>query len=681
MGAPSLLLALLSPHIGAYSPAFEVTSADSMTMVTRDWLPQRQCMSGSTNGGKSGRGLWIDMAQNEVESAQLVVYVPAFMPAAVVGGVSVRLMSPALTSETGDSIPAEDVTVDVLGFVKGGPCPFDAEDASCPADKPLRCRLGDAANMTTRCVGRGAESVQCVGCSSSESMINFRAQYHYNDSKAWYPWALLDHVRTFDVRRGTAQPVLVTVRTRTGTRPGLFSATLGVFSATHGHSSTSLTVRVHDVTLPQATESLSLWCAQDTESQLAFGHTVSRSPSAAVNLSAFAELLSNHRLPAATCIYEGVWAAYLNRTQPAGQQPLPLPAAEAVKGLWARGQRMLVIATFKKCHAALNASGCSWQERMSQMMAAATFLQQAGWPQECMYVYMLDEAHAHAALRTISQRVKKLLPKAQTVVTGDNAFPFDLQNRCTGPDLPSQRCMSTADLESGGLLEFIDWFIPRTSTYANQTASHLAAIRVKGKKIGWYTSGIPGGDNALQIGYLEYSAIRPRLLLGTAAWKANAEAYLYYSLAGWMPYAQGVLWNPDAVTESMEISYSRFNNATCEHNLSRVQLLYLPWKGILLCLELNMTACHCCSDDGQAQLVVPGAQNSRYGGFLSTLHLEGIRDGIEDLELYRLLNRTVAEARVAGVDATSEAQALEIPDALLSGMSQSLDPLVRTFSE
>ena len=40
-------------------------------------------------------------------------------------------------------------------FVKGGPCPFDAADPSCPADKPLRCKLGDAANSTTRCVARG----------------------------------------------------------------------------------------------------------------------------------------------------------------------------------------------------------------------------------------------------------------------------------------------------------------------------------------------------------------------------------------------------------------------------------------------------------------------------------------------------------------------------------------------
>ena len=369
------LLLLLSPlpraTTAAYSDAFEVTSADSMSMVTRDWLPQRQCASGATDGGRFGRGLSIDMAQNEREAAQLVVYVADFMPAAVVGGVSVRLATP-LTSETGGAtIPAADVSIVPLGFVKGGPCPFDAEDPSCPAERPLRCKLGDATNATTRCVGRGADAIHCVGCSSSQGMINFRPEYRFNNSKDWYPWALLDYLQSFSVRRGTAQPVLITVRTRADTPPGVYNATVGVSSAEHGHSSTSLTVHVHAVALPTATSSLSLWCAQSTESEPAFAHRVQHRGASGggpgpggggggslVNLSAFSELLLSQRLPAATCIYSGVWPAYLNQSQPAGQQPLGVPAAQAVRQLWERGQRLLVIANFDKCHAMLNATGC-----------------------------------------------------------------------------------------------------------------------------------------------------------------------------------------------------------------------------------------------------------------------------------------------------------------------------------
>ena len=128
----------------------------------------------------------------------------------------------------------------------------------------------------------------------------------------------------------------------------------------------------------------------------------------------------------------------------------------------------------------------------------------------------------------------------------------------------------------------------------------------------------------------------------------RAQAYLYYSLAGWVAYGQGLPWDANAVTPSLEMHYVRYTNATY---------------------------------DGQAQLVVPGPAHSQYGGFLSTLHLEAVRDGLEDLELYKLLNRTVTAARQAGLDATSEAQALVIPAALVAGVAQSYDPFVRTFSE
>ena len=136
-------------------------------------------------------------------------------------------------------------------------------------------------------------------------------------------------------------------------------------------------------------------------------------------------------------------------------------------------------------------------------------------------------------------RIKQLLPKAKTVSCGDNAFPFRASN--SRPCAKGGACMNMSELEPGGILEFIDILIPRMATYANQTAQHLAAVLRKGKQIGWYTSGIPGGSYALTLAYLEYSPMRPRLLIGTAAFKLGAEAYLYHSLAGWTAYKQGLL--------------------------------------------------------------------------------------------------------------------------------------------
>ena len=46
-------------------------------------------------------------------------------------------------------------------------------------------------------------------------------------------------------------------------------------------------------------------------------------------------------------------------------------------------------------------------------------------------------------------------------------------------------------------------------------------------------------------------------------------------------------------------------------------------------------------------------------GFLATLQLEGMRDGLEDLELYYLLSRRVEEAKELGLDTSREASAME----------------------
>ena len=51
--------------------------------------------------------------------------------------------------------------------------------------------------------------------------------------------------------------------------------------------------------------------------------------------------------------------------------------------------------------------------------------------------------------------------------------------------------------------------------------------------------------------------------------------------------------------------------------------------------------------DGEGQLAIPGPK-----GALPTLHLENVRDGFEDYELY-ILARRAAEAAAGGANATS----------------------------
>lgn len=624
-----MLQAAAAGLAGSY---FELHSADSTTQVRRGWLPQEQCQQVDSVHNT----VRLEMVKNEYEAVQLVVLAPSYAPVDVISNVTWSVGP--LVGPGGAVIPAPDIVLTPIGFVAGGPCPFDALSPTCPSDRPLKCVLGDAANNTDVCVGGKNTQRQCVGCSGSPAMLNYRRGVTaYDDPRRWWPHILLDHVQSFDVTRGSAQPLLVTVRTRAGTPPGTFSAPISVSADRMESQTANLTVVVRNVTLPDEVSALSLWGTQIDEWDRAFSHMRGSGP-VPCNDSSFAELLLDHRMPAATSIYKGVWPSFINQTSALHPTPGSLEA------LWQRGQRAIVLQSFCDCtHIdGFSRRGCEYEERVSEMMRTAQLLTAAGWAEDAFYVYLLDENDAHETVRNVSQHVKQLLPRATTVVLGDNAFP---REGITYPGI----YMNLSQLEPGGWLEFVDLFIPRVATYAANLTGSVAAVKAKGRRVGWYSSGVPAGSAGLNT-FAEYPAIRPRLLLGTAAWKMQTDAYLYYSINGWVPYSQGLPWDPTALTRTLDVGWVRWINA---------------------------------SYDGEGQFVSPGPPTSRYGGFLATLQLEGMRDGLEDLELYRVLAARLEQARAVrgGIDVAAEAAALVVPAALLESVSPTNDPDARTFSE
>ena len=88
------------------------------------------------------------------------------------------------------------------------------------------------------------------------------------------------------------------------------------------------------------------------------------------------------------------------------------------------------------------------------------------------------------------------------------------------------------------LLPHVDVFIPRCWTLANTSVAEIAAVKASGQRVGCYTSGIPYGPAGLNF-FLEYPAIRARLLLGVGAWQADLDFFLYYRLNGWQQYLPG----------------------------------------------------------------------------------------------------------------------------------------------
>ena len=111
---------------------------------------------------------------------------------------------------------------------------------------------------------------------------------------------------------------------------------------------------------------------------------------------------------------------------------------------------------------------------------------------------------------------------------------------------------------------------------------------------------------------------------------------------------QGVPWSPEDITPTMDVHYNRYVNTTY---------------------------------DGEGQFVVPGPLDSRYSGWLSTLQLEGMRDGLEDLELLAMLDSLVHQAVARKIEANAEAHLLQVPPALLQGVSPDVVPVKRLFSE
>ena len=91
--------------------------------------------------------------------------------------------------------------------------------------------------------------------------------------------------------RGSAQPLLVTVRSRASTAPGTYATTMTVASDSQ-QKTIALSVTVRAVALPDEVSALSLWGEQISEWSFAHPHTP-------CNDTAYAQLLLDHRVPAA----------------------------------------------------------------------------------------------------------------------------------------------------------------------------------------------------------------------------------------------------------------------------------------------------------------------------------------------------------------------------------------------
>jgi hypothetical protein len=589
--------------------SWTVSAADSMANVMRTTTAE---FGGATDhidavGVCTAAGLpaplaTVSLAQGESEGVQLVVR--AHTNAAAHGLRWAASRSQHLAADGGGKGELE-VRVNPVGFVHRGSfgsadakaCPFNTTSPAC-----------DTSHLSIDCGGRDCvhHPSECLGCSHVGSPIITAID--------WWPYALLDFVNTTEVAANTSQPLFVTFKSTAETTPGLHTTTITLSDDAGKQHAVSIAVNVFKFALPAAHSLPTVWGLDDHRNQALW-------PEATKTWrNSFAQFFIDHRIPL-TSLYDG--QTYGFRSSPELTSPAGLNL------LWKSGQRVLNVGTAlpnKPTDIELESFLNATENGVATALAG-------GWPKENMMVYVLDEP-THTIVREflpkISAAVKRRVGNVSVVTCGSDQLALRLGYNGTAPML----------------FPDVDVFIPRCWSYANTSAADLATIRAAGQSVGCYTSGIPDGPAGLNW-YVEYPAIRSRIMLGTGAWSSGLDWFLYYRLNGWTQYER----------ELDEVGRRRVGVG----NVGPINA-----SGVSPTCEVTAYSNANYSYDGEGQPILPGLH-----GVMSTLHFENMRDGLEDHAYLAYLHKLCPD----------DPAATSVPERLFQHIQASASPTELSFSE
>jgi hypothetical protein len=209
-------------------------------------------------------------------------------------------------------------------------------------------------------------------------------------------------------------------------------------------------------------------------------------------------------------------------------------------------------------------------------------------------------------------------------------------------ELPGVPIITSAfDREYGatsGLDQVIDVWVGIIAHFDTQPDRAKAdRARSKGKKVAWYTTVWP--PRPYPNFFIEYDAIEPRLLMGAMTQKYKPDAFGYWALNWWFQ-----------AKDQQPISEGP----------------YTKWKPFFQ------------GTHGEGSWIYAGKH-----GPISSIRFENFRDGLEDYEYYKLLEKAVLQARSRGIpekDLTRARELLAIPDEIvrdLKNFTRSPDILSR----
>ncbi|MCH8273339.1 MAG: DUF4091 domain-containing protein [Armatimonadetes bacterium] len=186
---------------------------------------------------------------------------------------------------------------------------------------------------------------------------------------------------------------------------------------------------------------------------------------------------------------------------------------------------------------------------------------------------------------------------------------------------------SAFDLDYGiesGVADVIDrWGAIIFAFTTDEYLANIEKARANGVKVSWYVAIWP--PNPFPNFYVEYDAIELRLLMGAMTQKYRPDGFGYWATTWWGN-------NDDPITKGPYTDWNPFTGAS----------------------------------NGDGSLFCPGPD-----GPLTTIRFENFRDGLEDYEYYRLLEKAIAAGRERGVSESQLASAealLTVPEEIVKAL-------------
>jgi hypothetical protein len=417
----------------------------------------------------------------------------------------------------------------------------------------------------------------------------------------WWPDPLLDFLDHFDCPVGEVQPLWVTVQVPAGTRAGTYTTQLTVSARGAEPKTMRIRLRVFGFDVPKEQHLRTVWGTGEG--------TFSRFyPNYDEPLAwRYFDLMLSHRL-APNDLY---------RTKPTGAPEedgvYHLASVEALKRLREAGSAWWNVGYVLAPEHVQTGPDKPYQSYDDYLAdCVRTFgpelerVRAAGWPEGTYGIYFLDETSDFGALAKAARAMREHFPGVPLMTTGyDRSYGVD---------------------KTSPVADILDIWVPLTPRY-HEDWERIKQGRALGKQAWWYICVGPRGRNDLNW-FVQYPAIRARLLMGAATWKYQPDGFLYYRVAGW-------LYNDRKITSGPMTDW-------------------LPRY-------------HPSLPDGDGMIICAGPD-----GPLTTIRLENIRDGLEDYEYWWVLQDLVTRCEAEGKPVPEKAL-LDVPETLLKD--------IRTYSE